>query len=101
MRTIDPGDSIAPLAWSPLAASASSDGNVHTDTHALGETIASMAAGIHAATYQLLVLLRDFYARDGWNNDFLSCAHWLHWRTGIICFGKLVSVLLATRSRRT
>ena len=52
------------------------------DTHALGETIASIAAGLHAATYQLLVLLREFDARNGWNNGFLSCAHWLHWRTG-------------------
>lgn len=53
------------------------------DTHAIGETIASLAAGLHAATYQLLVLLREFDARSGWNNGFLSCAHWLHWRTGI------------------
>ncbi len=52
------------------------------DAHALGETIASIAAGLHAATYQLLVLLREFDARSGWNNGFLSCAHWLHWRTG-------------------
>lgn len=52
------------------------------DTHAIGETIASLAAGLHAATYQLLVLLREFDARSGWNNGFLSCAHWLHWRTG-------------------
>lgn len=52
------------------------------DTHAIGETIASLAAGLHAATYQLLVLLREFDARCGWNNGFLSCAHWLHWRTG-------------------
>lgn len=51
-------------------------------THAIGETIASLAAGLHAATYQLLVLLREFDARLGWNNGFLSCAHWLHWRTG-------------------
>ena len=53
------------------------------DTHALGETIASLAAGIHAATYRLLTLLREFDAREGWNNGFVSCAHWLHWRTGI------------------
>jgi hypothetical protein len=51
--------------------------------HALGETIASLAAGIHAATYRLLTLLREFDARDCWNNGFVSCAHWLHWRTGI------------------
>jgi len=49
----------------------------------LGEAIADIAAGIHAATYQLLVLLHEFDARKGWNNGFLSCAHWLSWRTSI------------------
>jgi hypothetical protein len=49
----------------------------------LGEAIADIAAGIHAATYQLLVLLHEFDERAGWNNGFLSCAHWLSWRTGI------------------
>lgn len=29
------------------------------------------------------MLLREFDARAGWNNGFLSCAHWLHWCTGI------------------
>ncbi len=53
------------------------------DTNALGETIASLAAGIHVATYRLLVLLREFDERLGWNTGFLSCAHWLHWCTGI------------------
>ena len=53
------------------------------DTHALGEAIASLAAGIHAATFRLLTLLRAFDERLGWNGGFLSCAHWLHWRTGI------------------
>ena len=28
-------------------------------------------------------MLREFDAHAGWNNGFLSCAHWLHWRTGI------------------
>ncbi len=42
-----------------------------------------LAARIHAATYELLVLLREFDERNGWNTGFLSCAHWLHWRTGI------------------
>jgi hypothetical protein len=50
---------------------------------ALGETIAALAARLHAATYELLVLLREFDERAGWNNGFLSCAHWLQWRTGI------------------
>jgi len=53
------------------------------DTHALGESIAALAARLHAATYELLVLLVEFDAREGWNTGFLSCAHWLHWRTSI------------------
>jgi hypothetical protein len=28
-------------------------------------------------------MLREFDACAGWNNGCLSCAHWLHWRTGI------------------
>jgi hypothetical protein len=52
-------------------------------TEQLGEAIAELAARLHAATYELLVLLRQFDADAGWNNGFLSCAHWLHWRTGI------------------
>lgn len=50
---------------------------------ALGEAIAELASRIHAATYELLVMLRQFDADAGWNNGFLSCAHWLNWRTGI------------------
>ncbi len=53
------------------------------DTDALGETIAALAARLHAATYELLVLLHEFDERTGWNNGCLSCAHWLHWRTSI------------------
>src|SRR5688572_29852326 len=49
----------------------------------LGEAIAELASRVHAATYELLVLLREFDACAGWNNGCLSCAHWLHWRTGI------------------
>ena len=52
-------------------------------TDGLGEAIAELAARLHAATYELLVLLHEFDERAGWNNGFLSCAHWLHWRTGI------------------
>jgi hypothetical protein len=50
---------------------------------ALGERIAELAARIHAATYELLVMLREYDEGRGWNNGFLSCAHWLDWRTGI------------------
>ncbi len=72
-----------PAGFGPLATvkGASCNGSA-SDTHTLGETIAGLAAGLHAATCQLLVLLREFDARAGWNNGFLSCAHWLHWRTG-------------------
>ncbi len=62
---------------------AHASGAAAADTQALGEAIASLAAGIHAATYRLLTLLRAFDEREGWNNGFVSCAHWLHWRTGI------------------
>jgi hypothetical protein len=33
------------------------------DTDALGETIAALAARLHAATYELLVLLHEFDER--------------------------------------
>ncbi len=52
----------------------------------LGDTIAELAARIQAATYELLVLVREFDEREGWNdgfNGFRSCAHWLNWRTGL------------------
>lgn len=68
-----------PTILAPLAVAASPS----DDTHALGESIAALAARIHAATYELLVMLAEFDARRGWNTGFLSCAHWLHWRTGI------------------
>ena len=52
-------------------------------TEALGEQIVALAARLHAGTYELLVLLREFDDRITWNDGFASCAHWLHWRTGI------------------
>ena len=54
-----------------------------TLTEQLGEAIADLAARLHAATYELLLLLRQFDAQNGWNTGFQSCAHWLSWRTGI------------------
>ena len=50
----------------------------------LGDAIATLAARLHAATYELLVMLREFDACAGWNNGCLSCADWLHWRTASI-----------------
>jgi hypothetical protein len=57
------------------------DGERHVTQ--LGDAIATLAARLHAATYELLVMLREFDACAGWNNGCISCAHWLHWRTGI------------------
>jgi hypothetical protein len=49
----------------------------------LGERIAEQAAHLDAATYQLLVDLREFDKRGGWYaQGALSCAHWLSWRVG-------------------
>ncbi|HVS03219.1 MAG TPA: DUF222 domain-containing protein [Thermoanaerobaculia bacterium] len=53
------------------------------DLERLGEEIALLTAQITAATYQLLVMLREFDAREGWGHGFRSCAHWLNWRTGL------------------
>lgn len=54
------------------------------DLERIGDEIATLAAHVHAATYQLLALLAEFDAHDGWScSGFRSCAHWLSWRTGI------------------
>ncbi len=53
------------------------------DAERLGDQIAELAAQISAATYQLLLLIRQFDQRDGWSVGFQSCAHWLSWRTGV------------------
>jgi len=46
--------------------------------------ITELAAHIHAATYRLLELLREFDEREGWGGAGLkSCAHWLNWKCGI------------------
>ena len=53
----------------------------------LGDEIAGLAADLHTATYRLLVRLREFdqgfESNGGALGGFLSCAHWLSWRTGI------------------
>ena len=53
------------------------------DNDRLADEIAELAAHLHAATYRLLVLLREYDAREAWGWGFRSCAHWLSWRTGI------------------
>ena len=52
------------------------------DAEHLGNRIAALASRIHAATYELLALIRDFDAAGAWSG-FASCAVWLSWRTGL------------------
>jgi hypothetical protein len=54
-----------------------------TDLDRLGDEIADLATHLDAATARLLALLRDFDARGGWGSGFVSCAHWLAWRTSL------------------
>ena len=53
------------------------------ETTRLGDAIAELASRIQAATYELLVMIREFDEREGWGEGFASCAHWLNWRTGL------------------
>jgi len=48
----------------------------------LGERIAQIAAGLHAATYELLVLLREFDACAGWNKRRPALAGIRSFRSG-------------------
>jgi len=52
--------------------------------HQIESEITELAAHIHAATYRLLVLIREFDEREGWGGPGMkSCAHWLNWKCGI------------------
>jgi hypothetical protein len=53
------------------------------DLDRIGDEIAELSAHLDAATARLLDLIREFDARGGWNNGFLSCAHWLCYRVGL------------------
>ena len=52
------------------------------DLFELGERIAQLAARINIATCEMLALVADFDRREGWADNFVSCAEWLAWRTG-------------------
>ena len=58
------------------------DLNRQAELERLGDRIAELSARIQAATYELLVLVREFDARSGWSGC-TSCAHWLSWCTGL------------------
>ena len=44
----------------------------------LGDRIAELSAHLEVATGRLLILIREFDARQGWNTGFRSCAEWSH-----------------------
>ena len=48
----------------------------------MGERIAELSSRIQAATYELLVLIREFDADIGWSG-WNSASQWLSWRTGL------------------
>ena len=50
----------------------------------LEDGITELAAHIHAATFRLLELIREYDECKGWRQPGLrSCAHWLNWKCGI------------------
>ena len=50
----------------------------------LENQITELSAHIHAATYRLLELIREYDDSEGWCGPGLnSCAHWLNWKCGI------------------
>jgi len=50
----------------------------------LENQITELAAHIHAATFRLLELIREFDEQEGWGGTgILSCAHWLNWKCGM------------------
>ncbi|MHB1191472.1 MAG: DUF222 domain-containing protein [Longimicrobiales bacterium] len=72
-------------ASAPAIYAAGTDATLDLDVlETLGDEIATLAAHIHAATHQLLVLLARFDHLRGWEVEgHHSCAHWLTFRTGI------------------
>ena len=50
----------------------------------LESQITELAAHIHAASYRLLELIREYDDAHGWAGPgMVSCAHWLNWKCGI------------------
>ena len=66
----------------PVFPASDAAGQPAPDNETLGDRIAELAARIQAATWELLVLIRQFDAGSGWEG-FASCAAWLSWRIGL------------------
>ncbi len=81
--SVSPAPPAAPTAEADVpAAQPARPDEAAPGVEALGDRIADLAARIQAATYELLVLIRQFDERGGWES-FASCAHWLSWRIGL------------------
>ncbi|MCJ7558892.1 MAG: HNH endonuclease [Gammaproteobacteria bacterium] len=66
--------------FQPPSAHASAEQNADK----LGEQITELCGVIYAATYRLLVLIREFDEQGYWQSEGLcSCAHWLNFKCGI------------------
>ena len=76
-----PADVVPPDA-TPLAAAVPAPDDAAARLEQLSDRIAELSARIWAATWELLTLIREFDAQDGWSGC-LSCAQWLTWRTGL------------------
>ena len=50
---------------------------MNDDLFQLGERIVDLAARINIATYEMLTLVAEFDRREGWGEEFTSCAEWL------------------------
>jgi hypothetical protein len=67
-----PNNSLAPCRFS------------QTHCERLENQITELAAHIHAATFRLLELIREYDESEAWSGPGLnSCAHWLNWKCGI------------------
>ncbi len=78
---LHPADPIVPESDAPAPRPWCPDGP-QAEVVALGDRIAELSARIHAATWELLSLIRLFDERNGWAGC-TSCAEWLGWRTGL------------------
>jgi Domain of unknown function (DUF222)/HNH endonuclease len=75
------------VASTPATALRSIETHLHPDYvngKKLGAEITELCAYIYAATYRLLVLIREFDEKELWAEPGLcSCAHWLNFKCGI------------------
>ena len=78
----DPPPPAEPSDESPPREPTTAPGERAAQLARLGDRIAELSARIQAATHELLVLIREFDEREGWDGC-VSCAQWLSGRTGL------------------